>query len=189
MPFPGLRFSSLSTPHSDLLRPCGFTMIYFTTFILTLILSYVARAVPARGDAAPLEELYEPYEVTFDAQQAPPVTVYDVTWDKEFDDPEGSTIKTACKQVAHCYPHFNWLHTWPYICGSFSIKKDGSGTGCASCWNLTNLRTGKSIVFTAIDSTRSGFKLGKKVFTEFDGGKLGSGKLKAVASPVFCNVC
>ncbi len=78
-------------------------MIFVTTFILTLILSYVARAVPACGDAAPPEELYrdeaeyyEPYEVTFDAQSIIPEPVW---WDTKYDNPNGNTHNVTCSNL------------------------------------------------------------------------------------------
>ena len=37
-------------------------MIYFTTLIFTLLLSHIARAVPACGDVASPEDQYDTYD-------------------------------------------------------------------------------------------------------------------------------
>ncbi len=135
----------------------------FTTFILTLILSYVARAVPACGDAAPPEELYEPYEVTFDAE---PIILEPAWWDTKYDNPNGDTSNVTCTSLAPGYPHFHDFPQFPYIGAAFDVKRDS----CSKCWQLTDLKTRKTIVLVAIDFTPSGFKLGKNVFTAFTGG-------------------
>ncbi len=140
-------------------------MIFFTTFILTLILSYVARAVPACGDAASPEELYEPYELTFDS---PPIIVFNATWDIKYDNPNGNTHNVTCSNLDPPYPHFHNIPQFPYIGAAFDVRW-GPG-GCLKCWKLTNLKTRRSIYLFAIDATPNGFKLGKRVFEAFTGG-------------------
>ncbi len=147
-------------------------MIFFTTFILTLILSYVARAVP--------EELYEPYEVTFDAQ---PI-LYDIAWDIKYDDPHGDTENVTCSNIATQYPHFVDIPDFPYIGAAFNVKQ---GPSCIKCWKLTNVKTRKSMFLYSIDYTPSGFKLGKKLFDSFIGtGTVGAKVEAASISPTFC---
>ncbi len=155
-------------------------MIFFTTFILTLILSYVARAVPACGNAAPPEELYEPYEVTFDTL---PILLANATWDTKYDNPNGSTHNVTCSNLAHQYPYFHNIPHWPYIGAAFDVKK---GPSCSTCWKLINSKTGKSISFFAIDYTHDGFKLGKKVFHALTGGTV---EVKIEATLVPLSVC
>jgi len=138
-------------------------MIFFTTFILTLILSYVARAVPACGGVVPPEELHEPYEATFDAE---PIFLEIAAWDTKYDDWNGNTNSVTCSNLSHQYPHFHNLPDFPYIGASFVVKRD---PGCSRCWKLTNPKTSKSIFLLDIDATKRGFKLGKKVFEGFTG--------------------
>jgi hypothetical protein len=65
---------------SDLLHPSfHYTMIYFTTFIFTLLLSHIARAMPPCGDVASPEELFD----TYDDEQV--LASYKVTWDATYD--------------------------------------------------------------------------------------------------------
>jgi len=155
-------------------------MIFVTTFIFTLILSYVAHAVPACGDAAPPEELYEPYEVTFDAQRI----LYDVRWDTKYDYPNGDTSNVSCHNLAPLYPHFHNIPHFLLIGAAFDVKW---GPSCTKCWNLTNIKTRKSIYLLAIDYTPSGFKLGKRVFDAFMGvGTVGAKVEATLALPRFC---
>ena len=163
----------------DLLEPCAFTMIFFTTFIFTIILSYVARAVPTCGDAAPPEELYEPYEVTFDAQS---IILSNATWDIKYDNPNGDTNNVTCSSLAPQYPHFHDFPQFPYIGAAFYIW----GPTCGMCWKLTNLKTQKSIYLFAIDYNPGGFKLGKDVFTAFTGG---TAEVEVEATSISSSVC
>ena len=160
-------------------------MIFVTTFILTLILSYVARAVPACGDAAPPEELYrdeaeyyEPYEVTFDAQSIIPEPVW---WDTKYDNPNGNTHNVTCSNLARRHPHLDDFPDFPYIGAAFDVQK---GPTCSKCWKLTNLRTHESIAFYALDNTNSGFKLGKGVFDVFIGAGVQGAKVEATVLPI-----
>jgi len=102
-------------------------MIYFTTFILTLLLSHITRATPACGDVASPEELYDPTYA--DAQQTLPMAVSDVVWSNWYDDPNGDTSKVACSSLARVYPHFGNIPHFPYIGGVFNIKR-GSQKNC-----------------------------------------------------------
>ncbi len=153
-------------------------MVFFTTFILTLILSYVARAVPACADAAPPEELYEPYEVTFDVG---PIIFVDVGWDLKYDDPDGSTNNVTCSNLARRHPHLDDFPDFPNIGAAFDVQ---NGPTCSTCWKLTNLKTHESIAFLAIDNTNSGFKLGKEVFDVFIGEGVHGAKVEAALLPI-----
>ena len=185
-----LGFSSLSIPcqPSDPLNACVFTMIYFTTFILTLLLSHIARAMPACGDAAP-EELYDP---TFtDAQHALPIIVYDVTWTSRYDNKHGDTNGVTCNTGSHglalTYPHFRNFPDFPYIGGAWNAKFNSSF--CGSCWNLTNLKNHKTISVTVMDYARSGYNISREAYKKLNGGRVGSGTLKAEAKQVDGKYC
>ena len=183
-----LRISPLSTPRQRSPTSCAFTMIYFSTFILTLLLSHIARAMPACGDVAS-PELYDPSHA--DAQHALPIVVYDVTWTTKYDNRNGSTLNISCSTgphgFAHRYPHFKDFPNFPYIGGAFNIKR--GSPNCGECWRLTHLRTKKSILFTAIDTATTGFNISEKSFNVLNGGLLGSKTLKATAALVPRELC
>jgi hypothetical protein len=172
---------------SDPLHPCAFTMIYFTTFILTLLLSHIARATPACVDVTSPEELYDPTYA--DAQSVPPiVVVYSVTWSSKYDNPNANV---SCSNGPHglvpLYPHFRNLPGFPYIGGAFNIKR--GSPNCGECWKLTHLGTHKSILFTAIDTATTGFNISREAFIVLNGGKLGSGRLEAEAKLIPRHFC
>ncbi len=155
-------------------------MIFLATFILTLILSNVARAVPACGDAAPPEELYEQYEVMFDAQ---PIFLENATMDVKYDNWNGDTRTVTCSNLAPQFPHFHNFPQFPRIGAAFNVKQ---GPGCSKCWRLTDSKTRRSISLFAIDATHDGFKLGKRVFEALTGGTV---EVKVEARLVPLSVC
>jgi hypothetical protein len=160
-------------------------MIYLTTFILTLLLSHIARATPACGDVTSPEELYDPTYT--DAQNALPIVVYNVTWTNKYDNKNGSTNCVACSNLADRYPHFRDFPGFPYIGGAFNIER--GSPNCGECWRLTNLRIHISIYFTAIDTATSGFNITRESFIALNGGKLGNGTLQAEAALVPRHLC
>lgn len=169
-------------------------MIYFTTFILTLLLSHIAQAIPACGDDASTEDLYDPNPTYADAQHALPtaaIAVYPVTWSSKYGDRNGSTSNVTCSNGPHglepLYPHFGNFPNFPYIGGAFNIK--WGSPNCGECWHLTNVKNHKSIYFTAIDTATVGFILSKPAFILLNGGTLGSGKLEAEAGLVPRHFC
>ena len=163
-------------------------MIYFTTFIFTLLLSHIARAVPACDDAASPEELYD---LTNDDVQQPLMATYKVTWDATYDNPSGNTNGVACSDgpygLAGTYPHFHNFPDFPHLGGAFDTKWGSSN--CGKCWKLTNKKTGRWIYFTAIDAAGGGFNIGKKAFIALNGGTVGAGTLDAEAISVPGHFC
>ena len=161
-------------------------MVYFTTFISTLLLAHIACAVPACGDAASPQELYH---TTFDDDPL----VYKVTWDATYDNSNGDTDSVACSNgpygLASSYPHFKNFPGFPYIGGAFDIK--WGSPNCGKCWKLTETNTHRSIYITAIDSVApgDGFNVGKHAFIALNGGTVGSGTLEAEAIPVPIFLC
>ena len=162
-------------------------MIYFTTFILTLLFSHIARATPACADVTSETSPKELYDLYADAQHALPIVVYDVTWTNKYGNPNGSTNCVACSNLAHRFPHFRNFTSFPYIGGAFNIKR--GSPNCGECWTLTNLRTHKSISFTAIDSATTGFNISKESFIVLNGGTLGNGTLQAEAKLIPRHFC
>jgi Cerato-platanin len=163
-------------------------MIYFTTFILTLLLSHIARATPACGDVASPEELYDPtYADAADGQHVLPIILYNVTWTTKYDNKSGSTKSGACSNLARHYPHYKDFHDFPYIGGAYNVKPNNQY--CGSCWNLTDLKTNKTISLVVLDSTKTGYNISKEAFNKLNGGKVGSTWLQAEAKPVLPHFC
>jgi len=156
-------------------------MIYFTTFIFTLLLSHIVRAVPACGNVASPQQVY-------DTKQP---LLYQVTWDDVYDNPNGDTDSVSCSDgqngLAGEYPQFQNFPDFPYLGGAFDITWGSSN--CGTCWKLTVTQTGRFIYFTAIDATAAGFNIGKTAFIALNGGTVGSGTLDAEAISVAGHFC
>jgi hypothetical protein len=156
-------------------------MIYFTTFIFTLLLSHIARAAPGCGDVASPQELY-------DMEYLP---TYKVTWDATYDNPNGNTNSVACSNGPHGlasrYPHFKNFPDFPYLGGAFDVK--WGSPNCGKCWKLFDKKTHRSIYIRAIDAAGTGFNIGKHAFIALNGGTVGGGTLEAEAIPVPGHFC
>ena len=140
-------------------------MIYFTTFILTLLLSHLTRATPACGDVASPKELYN--HKYADAQEQ--LTLADeVTWTPEYDYRKGDTKTLACSNWAHSYPHFIDIPGFPFIGRTFLTGKEMCGT----CWNLTATKTQKTISVLILDAgdRRGLFTTSQEAFKVLNGG-------------------
>jgi hypothetical protein len=159
-------------------------MIYFTSFIFTLLLAHIARAAPACDDVASSQVLYNTPEQPF-------LATYKVTWDATYDNPNGNTNGVACSNGPHGlaakYPHFKNFPDFPYLGGAFDTKF--GSPNCGKCWKLTHTKTKHFIYFTAIDAAGGGFNIGKKAFTVLNGGTVGSGTLDADAVSVAGHFC
>lgn len=142
-------------------------MINLTTFIFTLLLTHIAHAVPACGDAASPKDTYdlmyinEQLVVTVD-------DTYKVTWSDTYDNEDGSTISVTCSSLSTKYPNFGDFPDFPYIGASYDIQQ--SPLNCGTCWNLTSQRSGRHIYFTAIDGVDTGFKLSKHAYDDLNAG-------------------
>ena len=140
-------------------------MIYFTTFVLTLLLPHITRATPACGDVASPKELYN--HKNADAQEQ--LTLADeVTWTHKYDNKNGDTKTLACSNWAHLYPHFINIPAYPFIGGTFLTGKEMCGT----CWNLTATKTQKTISVFILDSgdRRGLFTTSQEAFKVLNGG-------------------
>ena len=161
-------------------------MIYFTTLIFTLLLSHIARAVPACFDVASPKDQYDTYD---DGQLV--LATYKVTWNAKYDDPNGSTNSVACSNGPHGlageYPHFKNFPDFPYLGGAYDTNHGSSN--CGKCWKLTNTKTHRWIYFTSIDGAGSGYSIGKRAYTELNGGTVGSGSMEAEAQSVPGHFC
>ena len=132
-------------------------MIYFTTFIFTLLLAHIACAVPACGDGASRPSPEDVYNPTYDNEQLI-LTDCKLPWDPKYDNPKGDTKTLACSDLASRYPRFGDFPSFPYIGAAFDIREPNS-PNCGKCWKMTNMITHKTIFFTAVDSAKSGFVL------------------------------
>ena len=157
-------------------------MINFATFIFTLLLSHITRAMPACGDVASPEELYDLTYADAQAGQHALPAVYNVTWSRWYDDKNGDTKQVACSSLARRNPRFGYLSHFPYIGGAFVIKR-GSQNNCDRCWMLTNVKTKKWIIIFPIDSdTNHGFNISKEAYDVLSSGS-GNKSMLAEATP------
>ena len=141
------------TPLQRFLQTCAFTMIYFTTFIFTLLLSHITRAVPACGNAASPKDLYD---TTNDDVQQPfdlplPTINVTVTWSSFYDNPNGDTKTLVCPERV---PHFKDIHDFPLIGGASDIKNKTSFV-CNRCWRLYNPKTSVALTIFAVDAAKT----------------------------------
>ena len=151
-------------------------MFYFTTFIITLLLAHITRAVPACGDVASSEGMYHPM---YDAEEI----LFSVTWDSKYDDPNGNTSSLPCDFILHS--HFKDIPGFPYLGAAYDIRGKNS-PNCGKCWKLTNPRTHKFVHFTAVDSAKHGFVLSKHAYKPLNGG---NGTLEVEAEHVDERYC
>lgn len=136
-------------------------MIYFTTLIFILLLSHIARAVPACGDDAPPKDLYDPmYDDVLPL-------FYKVTWDKKYDNKHGKTKTLTCSHYLQKYPEFDNIPNFPSIGGGFSVESRIGG--CQQCWQLRYRN--HSIFFAAIDHVETGFVVSHEAFVALNGGE------------------
>jgi hypothetical protein len=155
-------------------------MMYFTTLIFTFLLSHVAHAMPACGDFASPQVIYDKYDneqLVFDTYRA--------TLDQTYDNPNGNTNGVACSNLSPKYPHFKDFPTFPYVGGAPNTTFNSPN--CASCWQLVNPSTGWWIYFTAIDAAGS-FNMGQNSFGAL-GGSVAAGAFDVEATRVDRSFC
>jgi hypothetical protein len=146
-------------------------MIYFTTFILALFLSQIARALPqAYGDVI-TPELPTPVD-QFNIPVAQPTTTAVVAYNHKYDNPNTSTSSVACWNLYPLYPEFHNFPSFPRIGGAFDIGLT-PGPHCGKCWELTNLVNNRSVVITAMDHAGLGFVVPAKIYIQLKDGPLG----------------
>lgn len=170
-------------------------MVYITTFILTLFLTHIARALP-RGcsDLVSPESdglSYGDGDAQYTIPNPVPVAQFKVTYDPSFDDPVGSMDEVACSDghygLAARFAMFRDVPTFPYIGGAFDIA--WNSPNCGSCWKLTNTANNATITITTIDTASHGFNIAESAFEDLNGGEVGEGVLQAEAHRVPIEVC
>ena len=143
-------------------------MIYFTTFIFTLLLAHIARAMPqaACGYASPQEQ-YNLNTTNDDGEQLARLGL--ITQNARFDvGPTKTSSAISCKNGPYgplriSYDQFNDFPSFPYI---------GSGPGtCGQCWKFTTVGGGRSIYVLVVDIilTGSSFIIGSSAFADLSG--------------------
>jgi hypothetical protein len=153
-------------------------MIYPTTFIFTLLLAHIARAMPACGDVYPPEDLYGPI---YDDEQLF-LPTYKASWDPKYDNGDGETKNVACSNLAPDYPYFKNFTNFPNI---------GAARGrCGTCWEVTNKKTGTIIYITGMDAPKPGFEVvvSEQAFKKLNRGTLVP-TLDVDVDPVASHIC
>jgi hypothetical protein len=147
-------------------------MIYFTTFIFTLLLAHIARAAPACADFASPEDMYDPM---YDSEQLiSNLGPTKVIWEAGYDNKDNTTRTTvSCKDLGNKYPHFDSFPDFPYIGGAADITADNS-PNCGKCWKLTDTKTKWFTYILAINKSKPGFgfDISKEAFKTLSGGPL-----------------
>ena len=153
-------------------------MIYFTTFILALFLSQIARALPqACGDdvitpesPTPVDQINFPVAIA----AAAAVKETEVRHNSKYDNPNTLTSTVACKNLDVKYPKFGNFPTFARIGGAFDIVAPGPPYwhNCGRCWKLHNHHNNRSIHFTAIAHAKHGFVVSDQAFKHLSGGVL-----------------
>ena len=164
-------------------------MIYFTTFILALFLTPIARALPHAGGDPNYPD--SPIAIRYDERQysQPPPSPLRATFDTTFDNSQGSLNNVACSNgdngLASKYPTFGNIPNYPFIGGAYDVA--WNSPNCGACWVLSNGAI--SIAFTAVDTAGAGFNLGTTAFKTLNNGQIGEGVLDVTAQQVPRSVC
>jgi hypothetical protein len=156
-------------------------MIYFTTFILALFFTHIARALP-QGCNDPTPDLYDNGQYNLPIP-APPLHA---THDKTYDDPHGLTKNTPCSNLAKRYPRFGDFPHYPYIGDAYDISRNSPN--CGECWKLTNKKN-VSISFIALGYSSRGFSLSETAYKKLGGGKAGKDGVEVEGRKVSHTVC
>ena len=155
-------------------------MVHLTTFILTLFLTHIARALPLGCPDLifPETDTNQPgfkYSEIQWVELGPIPFPLKATYDQTFDNPTGLVNNVACSNgengLASTYPTFGDFPTFPYIGGAFDIV--WNSPNCGSCWRLTNTANNYTTYITAIDTAGHGFNIAKEAFKTLSGGQIG----------------
>jgi len=84
----------------------------------------------------------------------------------EDDNKNGDTSKVTCSKLDKEFPRFEKFPSFPNIGGA----KNGKDY-CGTCWSLTDVKTGKKISVTIIDTSKSDYTISQEAFKKLSGGK------------------
>ena len=155
-------------------------MICFTTFIFTLLLAHIARAVgpvpqAACGYAYPVSPQKQYYTTHDKGEQLVPPT-YPVTVNSTFDNVMGDPAKLECRAGPYgplklSYSTFgnppSYFPNFPYIGGEGGVKY---GTkSCGRCWRLSLPGGGRFIYMLAVDTSQGHLSIGQHAYNDLIG--------------------
>jgi hypothetical protein len=163
-------------------------MIYLTTFILSLFLTQITRALP---QACRDQSTRDPYgDAEYHFQIPSPLLA---TSDSTYDNPQGSLNSVACSDGEHGlaarFPTFGDLPAFAFIGGAYDIE--WNSPNCGACWMITNKKNGSesSVFILAIDTAKDGFNIAEAAFKPLNFGQLGGGPLDVVATKIGPSAC
>ena len=171
-------------------------MIFPTTFILTLFLTQIARALPQGcGDhISPKSSTPELHNLPHDNAQYSIVhqgpLIREATYSQAYDNGATSTNTVACSNGANGltarFPTLGQIPSFPFIGGAFDVV--WNSPNCGGCWKVTNVANHVSIHFTAVD-TSSSIDLSEQAFKALNNGVIGNGVLNVTAVKIPRSVC
>ena len=148
-------------------------MILPTTFILTLFLAPIARAVPQPcrdsiypGSSTPVGQ----YDL---GGPQPLLTTYKAVYNPRYDNPTDSLYNVACKNLVKKYPQFHDIPTFPFIGGA--INTTHKSKNCGAIWRISNIASDQFTYFVSIDDSSS-FDLSEHAFLKL-GGEISVGSI------------
>lgn len=151
-------------------------MIFPTTFIVTLFLTQIARAVP-QGCGYPISPSTPEGQFHFDD----PVVYYTAVYNPVYDNSSQSLNDVACSELASIYPEFGEVPLFPNIGGAPNTTYNSEN--CGAIWKITNFENNDlSIYFISIDDAEN-FDLSLEAFKAV-GGDTDTGSLKIEAEIV-----
>ena len=111
------------------------------------------------------------------------------TYSQFYDNSQSSTNIVACSNLTPKFPTLGSFPTFPNIGGAHAVSGFGSPE-CGSCWNITDPKTGVSIIATAIDTAGVGFDLSLAALnTLTKGNAVGPGSAQVTAYKVDASKC
>ena len=144
------------------------TMILLTTFIATLFLTEIARAVPQACQYS-----ISPQSSTPEGYFRSP-TIYTAKHDSKFDQGNGKLSSTSCldSELAKDYPRFKEVPFFDKIGGAFKTPSNKPSYPCGTIWELTNaVNDNYTAFFVSIDSSDGpDFSLSDSVYKELGAG-------------------
>jgi hypothetical protein len=137
-------------------------MIFPTTFITTLFLAHIARALPQ-----PCSDSTSPESQYNLVGPEPVVANYKAVYNPTYDNPSLSLNGVACSNLQPQYATLGKLPLFPHVGGA--INTTFNSPNCGAVWKITNLaHPGLFIYYVGIDASSS-FDLSLKAFTDVGG--------------------
>jgi hypothetical protein len=135
-------------------------MIFPTTFIVTLFLAHIARALPQ-----PCSDSTYP-EAQYNLVEPESVAPYKAVYNPTYDNPSLSLNGVACSNLESKYGSLGHIPLFPNVGGA--INTTYNSPNCGAIWKITNKKTGAFIYYVGIDSSSS-FDLSLHAFVKVGG--------------------